>query len=115
MALQIRLLSDWMIAVLEPLPEKSKGGIIKVGPEPVRFARCKAVGPGRRFWSQKFKHYYVVPSEIQPGERFPFLKAASETKQGHQLAMLLEENEVLIQARDVLFVVDEGDVEVTLP
>lgn len=112
--MQIRLHSDWMIAVLEPLSETSKGGIIKVGPEPVRIARCKAVGPGRRFWSQKLKRYYVVPSEIQPGERFPFLKAASETKQGHQLAMLLEDNEVLIQARDALFVIDEGDVEVTL-
>ncbi len=110
----IRLFSDWMIAVLEPLPEATKGGIIKVGPEPIQFARCKAVGPGRRFWSQKKQRYYTVPSEIKPGERFPFFKAASETKQGHALAMLLEDNEVLIRASDVFFVVDEGDVEVTL-
>lgn len=112
--MKINLHSDWMIAVLEPAPATTKGGIIKVGPDPIRFARCKAVGPGRRFWSQKRKRYYVVPSEVRPGERFPFFKAASETKQGHALAMLLEDNEVLIQARDVLFVVDEGDVEVTL-
>lgn len=112
--MKISLWSDWMIAVLEPAPEATAGGIIKVGPDPIRFARCKAVGPGRSFLSKKLGKYYTVPSEVQPGDRFPFFKAASETKQGHSLALLLEDNEVLIRACDVLFVVDEGDVEVTL-
>ena len=112
--MNITLHSDWMIAVLEPASEATKGGIIKVGPDPIRFARCKAVGPGRRYWSQKKSRYYTVPSEVQPGDRFPFFKGASETKQGHALSMLLDDNEVLIRASDVLFVVDEGELEVTL-
>ncbi len=112
--MNVRLHSDWMIAVLEPAPTTTSGGIFKVGPEPIRFARCKAVGPGRRFTNKRTGKEYVVPSEVQPGDRFPFFKAASETKQGHQLAMLLEEGEVLIRASDVLFVVDDGDVEVSL-
>ena len=112
--MKIKLWSDWMIAELEPEPKATKGGIIKVAAEPIRFARCKSVGPGRVFWSKSRGSYYLVPSEVQPGDRFPFFKAASETKQGHTLAMLLEDNEVLIRASDVLFVVEEGDVEVTL-
>lgn len=103
-----------MIAVLEPSPEVTKSGIIKINPDPIRFAVCKEVGPGRTFWSKKRGRYFTVPSEVKPGERFPFFKGASETKQGHAFAMLLEENEVMIRASDVLFVVDEGDVEVTL-
>lgn len=112
--MNIKLWSDWMIAVVEPASEATKGGIIKVGAEPIRFARCKAVGPGRVFWSKKHGRYYTVPSEVKPGDRFPFFKAASETKQGHGLALLLEDGEVLIRASDVLFVVDEGEVEVSL-
>lgn len=103
-----------MIAVLEPEPKATKGGIIKVGPDPIRFARCKEVGPGRTFFSKKRGRSYLVPSEVKPGERFPFFKGASETKQGHAFALLLEDNEVLIRASDVLFVVDEGELEVTL-
>lgn len=103
-----------MIAVVEPASEATKGGIIKVGPDPIRFAVCKEVGPGRVFWSKKHGRTYLRPSEVKPGERFPFFKGASETKQGHAFAMLLEDNEVMLRASDVLFVVDEGEVEVTL-
>src|SRR6185503_9575841 len=103
-----------MIAVLEPADERTKGGIIKVGPDPIRFAVCKEVGPGRIFYSKRKGRSYLRPSEVQPGDRFPFFKAASETKQGHAFAMLLEDNEVMLRASDVLFVVDEGKVEVTL-
>ncbi len=112
--MKIKLWSDWMIAVLEPAPATTKGGIIKVGPDPIRFAVCKEVGPGRSFLSKRHGRYYTVPSEVQPGDRFPFFKGASETKQGHAFALLLEENEVLIRASDVLFVLEEGEVEVTL-
>ncbi len=87
--MELKLFSDWMVAVLEPMPAATRGGIIKVGPDPIRFARCKAVGPGRAFWSKKHGKYYLVPSEVQVGDRFPFFKAASETKQGHSLSMLL--------------------------
>lgn len=103
-----------MVAVVEPAAEATKGGIIKVGPDPIRFAVCKEVGPGRIFWSKRRGRYYLVPSDVKPGERFPFFKGASETKQGHAFALLLEDNEVLIRASDVLFVLEEGEVEVTL-
>lgn len=112
--MKIKLWSDWMIAVVEPASEATKGGVIKVGPDPIRFAVCKEVGPGRVFWSKKRGRHYLVPSEVKPGDRFPFFKGASETKQGHAFAMLLEDNEVMLRASDVLFVVDEGEVEVTL-
>lgn len=112
--MKIELWSDWMVAVVEPASETTKGGIIKVGPDPIRFAVCKEVGPGRRFFSKKLKREYVVPSEVKPGDRFPFFKGASETKQGHAFALLLEDNEVMIRASDVLFVLEEGEVEVTL-
>ena len=112
--MKITLWSDWMIAVLEPAEERTKGGLIKVGPDPIRFAVCKSVGPGRTFFSKKKGKHYLVPSDVKPGDRFPFFKAASETRQGHAFAMLLEDNEVMIRASDVLFVVDEGRVEVTL-
>lgn len=111
--MKIELFSDWMIAELEPEPKTTAGGLFKIGPDPIRFARCKQVGPGRRFVSKKTKKEYVVPSEVQPGDRFPFFKAAADTKQGHAFSLLLEDNEVLIRASDVLFVVDEGDVTVT--
>jgi co-chaperonin GroES (HSP10) len=71
-------------------------------------AEVLAVGPGRR--NKKGK---LIPTQVKVGDRFPFFKGASETRQGHALAMLLDENEALLLESDVLFVAEEP-VEVTL-
>lgn len=104
-----KLFSDWVRVELEPAPEKSKGGIFLPGVQPVRFAKVLQVGPGRRGRKQQ-----LIPMELKVGDRFPFFVAAAHTQQGQQLGMLLPEGQELIRESDVLFVVDEGDVEVTL-
>jgi co-chaperonin GroES (HSP10) len=102
-----RLLSDWVLVELEPAKEATLGGIIKVGPDPIRIAKVLKAGPGRHYVDK------YVPSEVKPGDRFPFFKATSDTKQGRQLAERLPEGQELIRESDILFVIEEGDVEVT--
>lgn len=102
------LRSDWVLVELEPAKEKTAGGIIKVGPDPVRTARVLMVGPGRRFVDR------YVPTVVKVGDRFPFFKATSDTKQGRQLAEKLPENQELIREGDILFIFEEGEMEVTV-
>lgn len=67
-----------------------------------------ATGPGKRN-----RKGVLVPMELAVGDRFPFFKAVTETKQGHALGLLLEENEALVRESDVLFIADE-EMTVTL-
>ena len=106
--MKFRLLHDWVHVAVDPPDTESPGGIILVGPQPIRMATVLAVGPGRRN-----KKDILIPTQLQIGDRFPFFKGVSETKQGHALAMLLEDNEVLIRESDVLFVAEE-EVQVSL-
>lgn len=106
--MKLRLLHDWVLAEVEPAPEKTAGGIIIAGPQPIRMATVLDVGPGRRDSKGR-----LTPTQLRAGDKFPFFKAASETRQGHSLALLLEDNQVLIKESDVLFV-DEQGVRVTL-
>lgn len=106
--MKLRLLQDWVHARVEPAVTQTSGGLHLIGPVPVRTAVVLGVGPGRRDAKDR-----LIPMQLQVGDRFPFLKAASETRQGHALAMLLEDNEVLIRESDVLFVDEEG-VQVSL-
>lgn len=103
-----RLRSDWVLVELERAPERTSGGIVKVGPDPIRTAKVVQVGPGRHY-ADRF-----VPTSVKPGDRFPFFKAASDTRQGRQLAERLPEGLELIREGDILFVIEEGDVEVTV-
>lgn len=106
--MKLRLLHDWVHARVEPAVTQTSGGLHLVGAQPLRTAVVLGVGPGRRDSKDR-----LIPMQLQIGDRFPFFKAASETKQGHALAMLLEEDEVLIRESDVLFVDEEG-VQVSL-
>jgi co-chaperonin GroES (HSP10) len=106
--MKLSLKHDWVRVRVDPAPVKSSGGIHLVGAVPVRTATVLATGPGRRN-----RKGVLVPMELKVGDRFPFLKAVTETKQGHALGLLLEENEALIRENDVLFIMEE-DVEVTL-
>lgn len=108
--MKIRLRHDWIRVVIEPEPEVPPGGVMLTGVQPVRIARVVAAGPGRHFPDGKF-----IPMGLKIGDRFPFFKAASETKQGHALAMLLDDNEAVLRETDVLFVLEgEGHLKVSL-
>lgn len=104
-----RLFDDWIRVELEPAPEKSRGGVVLVGSVPVRIAKVLQTGPGRRG-----RKGQLIPIGLKVGDRFPFFKAAADTQQGQQLGMLLPDGQELIRESDVLFVIDEGDVEVSL-
>lgn len=108
--MKIRLLHDWVLIQVEDAPETTKSGFVLVGAQPVRKARVISTGPGRRYG----KKDVLVPMRLKPGDRFPFFKAATETKQGEMLSMLLPDGQELIRETDVLFVIEEGDVEVSL-
>lgn len=107
--MKLRPLHDWVHVVIEPASNTTRGGLVLVGPRPVRVARVLAVGPGRRD-----KNGVLNPTQIRVGDRFPFFKAATETKQGYAISLQLEENEALLRESDVLFLMEEGDMEVTL-
>ena len=104
----LRPLGDWVIVELEPASEVSKGGIILVGPQPVRIAKAVAVGPGRVIKS-RFR-----PTEVRPGDRFPFFKAVTETGKLRPVAEALPEGQEMIQESDILFVIEDGGSEVSI-
>ena len=106
MKLQLRL--DWVLVKVDPPETQSPGGILLVGAQPIRMATVIDVGPGK--YNRKGVR---IPTELQPGDRFPFFKAVTETKQGHALTLLLEDGEALVRESDVLFLA-EGEGVVTL-
>ncbi len=108
--MKIRLLHDWMLVEIEEIGErKTAAGVLLIGPEPVRKARVLATGPGR--CGRKGK---LIPITMKPGDRFPFFKAVTETLQGRALALHLPDNQALVRENDVLFAIEEGDVEVSM-
>jgi chaperonin GroES len=108
--MKLRPLGDWVLIELEPEKRKSKGGILMPGPEPVRIARALRVGPGRYNDKGKF-----VPTEIKPGERFPFFKAVADTGQNKYVGERLPEDQEMIRESDILFVVEgKGDPEISI-
>ena len=101
-------LHDCMVVRVDPVKEYTRGGIIKVAPEPVRTGTVLAIGPGRRY-----KDKYI-PTEAKVGDRIAFFDAVTKTMQGKQLAWKLPEDQVLIRENDALFIIPEGmDIEVT--
>jgi len=105
----LKPLHDYLVVELEPIKEFSRGGIIKVAPEPIRTGRVKAIGPGR-LYEDRF-----VPTMLKVGERIAFFQAVTQTKQGHSNRYSLCDSEELLRETDALFVLPEGlDLEVTL-
>ena len=109
-----KLLSDYMLVKIDPIPEMTKGGILRVGQldpytEPIRTAVVLMAGPGRQYTDK----FVPMPGDII-GMRVAFMIAASQTKGGQGLRRTLEldgEHEI-IRLGDVLLDVDEG-VEVS--
>ena len=103
---QIRPRSDWALVLLDPVPSEGKtpGGILLNHPVLIRKATVLAVGPGRRYVDGAY-----LPTQIKVQDRVAFLSAVLESRQGRQLAHLLEQDQALIRETDVLFVIEEGD------
>ena len=74
--MRLRPLHDHIVVDVDPAPEFTRGGLVKVAPEPVRTGVVRAVGPGRHY-SDKF-----VPTELKPGDRIAFFYAVGQTQQG---------------------------------
>ena len=108
MTREIRLFHDWVRVKMEPPREKTRSGIILTVAEPIRIARAIALGPGRLYADGTH-----VPMELKVGDRFPLHVAAAQFKQGQALAFHLEDDEAIIRETDVLFVIEEGDPEIT--
>lgn len=107
--MSLRPLSDWVLVDLDPVPGEnaSPGGIILPHPALIRTGVAKRVGPGRLYADGVYKR-----TDLRVGERVVFLAAVLDTKQGHQLAGMLGENEALVRESDVLFVDEEGTLKV---
>lgn len=108
--MNIRLFGDCVLVELEPEKATLRSGIVLPGPAPVRVARVLRVGPGRRD-----KKGRLIRMQLEIGDRFPFFKAATDTKQGRALAAKLPEDVRLVRETDVLFVLEPGyDPEITV-
>jgi co-chaperonin GroES (HSP10) len=108
--MKLRVLHDLVHLKLEP-EEKVHHGIVMVRPSLIRYAVVKAVGPGKR-WGRKER---LVRTEVKPGDRVCVLAAAvAGHSHGKTIEAMLGEDEGIIPERDILFVVEEGNPEVTL-
>lgn len=110
--MKIRLWHDWLRAKVEEAPAAMRSGLVIPGAQPVRIGVVLEAGPGRR--RVVGKREVLIPTRAKPGDRFTFFKAVSETKQGQALALHLDDDEVLIKEGDILFVIEDGNPEVTL-
>ena len=109
----VRPLHDWLVVRLDPLPEKTRGGIIL--PTDVemrqRTGTVLRIGPGRRRWSDVLEREYLVPNDLEPGEKVVFFREHLEHQQGKALVGVmqeLEEGTGLLRVDDVLW--SEGKV-----
>lgn len=109
-----RLRSDYMLVELDAIPERTAGGIIRVGSldrgkEPIRTGVVLMAGPGRRYTDK----FVPMPNDVI-GMRVAFMIAAAQTKGGRVLrdTLALDNDHEIIRLGDVLFDVDE-DVEVS--
>ena len=106
--MSFRPMHDYCVVELEPIKEFSRGGIIRVAPEPVRTGVVKAIGPGRHYPDR------FVPTVLKVGERIAFFQAVAQRKQGLANRFVLGENEELLRETDALFVLPkDATFEVT--
>lgn len=106
--MHVRPLRDWLVVRLDPLPEKTRGGIIL--PTDVemrqRTGTVLRIGPGRRCWSTVLEREYFVPNDLEPGEKVVFFREHLEHQQGKALVGVmqeLEEGAGLLRVDDVLW------------
>lgn len=117
-----RLLNDCVRVRLEPVPEKTAGGILIPSAEdcPLRKGVVLQVGPGRytkvrrRGPDKKYDEVWR-PLESKTGDRVAFFIASVDTKSGKAVSHYLAEDERVIRESDILFFLLDGtDVEVTV-
>lgn len=115
-----RLLTDRVLVKLEPVKEKTQGGIVipDTSPRAIRLGEVLLVGPGRyrKVRKREGQDYAEVlqPTETQAGDRVAFFIASVDTKGGQAVSHYLQEDERVIREDDILFVIPDGiDVEVT--
>lgn len=110
--MNIRPLSDWVLIELEPEKETSRGGIIRVGPQPIRIAKVLRVGPGKWWLNKDGSRHTFWETRVKSGDRIAFCMAVLQTLQGKAIVHSVGENMGLIRETDILFAVN-GDVEVS--
>lgn len=115
-----RLKSDCVHVRLDPRKEKTTGGILipESKDQELRTGVIIDVGPGKRVKVRRpgTSDYLEVfrPMGAKPGERVAFFIASVDTKSGKAISHYLQEDERLIREEDILFVIEDGDVELTL-
>lgn len=116
----VRLKSDRVHVRLDPRKEKTSGGILlpDSNAQALRTGVIIDVGPGkhvkvRRHGKDEYREVFR-PMEAKVGERVAFFIASVDTKGGKAISHYLQEDERLITEEDILFVIDEGAVEITL-
>jgi len=107
-----RPLGDRLLVKLEP-EKKPSGLIVQLGPQPVRTAKVVRVGPGKSWAPPTGGKMVFWETQVKPGERVAFFKAAVDTAQGQAVTDILGEDYALISETDVLFIV-EDEVEVSV-
>jgi co-chaperonin GroES (HSP10) len=109
--MSFRPLKDAVLVQCEPAKEQI-GSIFLANQEPrITFARVLAVGPGR-----EKKNGVREPPDVSVGERVCFISMHMDTPKGAQPTSTLRElgeNIGLIQDRDILFAIADGE-EITV-
>jgi co-chaperonin GroES (HSP10) len=117
---RLRPKNDRIHVRLDPRKDKTSGGILLPDSkdQEIRTGVIIDVGPGKYVKHRRSKQddYREIfrPMEAKPGERVAFFIASVDTRSGKAISHYLQEDERLITEEDILFVIDEGDVEVTL-
>jgi co-chaperonin GroES (HSP10) len=111
--------SDRVLVRLDPRRTHTRGGLVIPDTEAqmIRTGVILQTGPGkwvktRRRVTQDYREV-LRPIEARVGERVAFFIGSVDTKSGQAVSFHLREDERLIREEDVLFVIEEGDVEVT--
>lgn len=103
---QVRPLNDWVLVRLTALPQK-EGGVVLLHPPLVSQGQVVRVGPGRHYTDGEFR-----PTQLKAEEVVAFLSVAVDNKQGRQVSHeVLGPSHVLIRETDVLFVIEEGALQ----
>jgi co-chaperonin GroES (HSP10) len=115
----LQLLHDYLLVRLDPRKKTTPGGIIRTTEQPIWTGVVLMTGPGRQYVDK------YVPIDVKVGERVAFLSAATD---GHLSGLAVNEALVcnfvgeaiaktdeqrIIRENDVLFVIEEGDPEIT--
>jgi len=111
---KLRPLGERVTVRLEPEdPKVSAGGIQLLDrPQSFRKGTVLQVGPGCDIPTNVEGKTTRYSTQVRKGERVVFSECVFHTKQGKKLRQLLDGEEAIINERDILFVIEEGDPRV---